>query len=103
MKAEWTNKDVLTQSETTGQSKAVLVLEEMPKYCFECPLSVDGWCYGTNDCGISESWEERPKWCPLKEMPKRIENVDDQTIFDYEDAGAEVKGWNRCIEEIEKC
>lgn len=81
--------------------KAVLVIEEMPKCCFACPLSVDRWCYGTNDCGISESWEERPKWCPLKKLPEQIKGKYTLTGIETIDRGY-VNGWNDCLEELEK-
>lgn len=75
--------------------KAVLVID-MPKYCFECQLAVDGWCYGTIDSGI------RPSWCPLKEMPQKkdVYHLRRNVLSDYEVGYGE--GWNACIEEIEK-
>lgn len=52
-------------------SKAVLVLDRMPKSCDEC------YCYNSK-CGVcgpmnkevcvEETVEKRPEWCPLREV-----------------------------------
>ena len=110
MKAEWTNKDVLTQSETIGQSKAVLVLDEMPKSCHACPLTYidygDDAYYGANTtrCVIDKDiiphhgrWDE----CPLKTLPQKKEET-----FAYwiargcNDPESYINGWNDAIDEI---
>ena len=68
MKAEWTNKDILTQSETTGQSKSILVIDT-PKNCAECKLMfLQG--IGESICNAVD-WSRRPTWCPLRPLPKR--------------------------------
>lgn len=65
-------------------SKAILVLD-MPKYCDECQLySYNGdWCSGANRQTLDNN---KPSWCPLKEMPLKDERV--------------VDIWNSCIDEI---
>lgn len=94
MKAEWTNSDLLTTSQTT---KAILVID-MPKACADgCPVM----CRAR---GINH----RPTWCPLKPMPEK--NFDCEPILavgdTYEDGyrhGEEhgyISGWNACIDEI---
>ena len=95
MKAEWTNKDVLTQSETTGQSKSILVIDT-PNNCAECKLMyLQG--IGESICNAVD-WERRPEWCPLKQMPFKLD------AHGYLDVGNEdglyEKGWNACIDEI---
>ena len=111
MKAEWTNKDVLTQSETTGQSKSILVFD-MPTTCTDCPCYdyIHGVCANTHkDCELRI--QEKPSWCPLKQMPPKKE-IDIETdlssisgndyISGYKDGynrGVDV-GWNRCLDEI---
>lgn len=96
MKAEWTNSDSLTTSQTT---KAILVID-MPKSCEDCPCwNADDrkdWCGATNvtltGCDIEK---ERPSWCPLKPMPNK------KTIFhEYEFEDLMNLGWNACIDEI---
>lgn len=114
MKAEWTNKDVLTQSETTGQSKAVLVLDEMPKSCYSCPLTYidygDDAYYGANTtrCVIDKDTIPRHgKWdeCPLKPLPQKKEtdietdlSSGDDYISGYKDGYKE--GFNACLDAI---
>lgn len=57
--------------------KAILILDEMPKNCWGCPLHRSSFdddneeimiCRGT----YRESfYGKRPNWCPLKPMPSR--------------------------------
>lgn len=93
MKAEWTNNDSLTTSQTT---KAILVID-MPKDCGHCQLSdfVDGdncLCIGTDR---KNNATEIPKWCPLKPMPMKMrtdgDDIEEDSYWD---------GWNECIDEI---
>lgn len=55
--------------------KAILVLDEMPKMCEDCPLSQYDSGEGEQFCGADEMArtlfmrrENKPKWCPLKPM-----------------------------------
>jgi hypothetical protein len=95
MKAEWTNKDILTQSETTGQSKSILVINT-PKNCAECKLMfLQG--IGESICNAVD-WSRRPSWCPLKPLPepKDIGYPNDDYDVGFGD------GWDACLKEIEK-
>ena len=98
MKAEWTNSDSLTTSQTT---KAILVIDK-PKDCFTCELGGSKVCIGG---------------CPLKPMPKKqyveANSIEDVmlTEFDMETMIMKIKldtdklfaiGWNACLEELEK-
>lgn len=95
MKAEWTNKDVLTQSETTGQSKSILVIDT-PKNCAECKLMfLQG--IGKSICNAVD-WSRRPSWCPLRPLPNRKEDLH-YPCNEYVQAVNE--GWNDCIDAIE--
>ena len=117
MKAEWTNKDVLTQSETTSQSKSILVIDT-PKNCAECKLiHLQG--IGESICNAVD-WSRRPSWCPLRPLPDKmevkVEKIEDimHTELQLTDIFsnkimAEVKfetdklialGYNACIDEI---
>lgn len=96
-------------------SKAILLMD-MPKACFECPL-----CYkaettivgyhmfkqhyrckkqpqnqNVNDLRLTVAEYERPNWCPLKEVPDKsfTSKSDYYQWGDFED------GWNACIDEI---
>lgn len=86
-------------------SKAILVLENMPKSCWECPVAhLDyEFCeadkrtrYGKRGIEKSLELKNRPDWCPLKECPKPIEylGVLNEPAPDYR------FGWNDCLEEI---
>lgn len=64
-------------------SKAILVLNEMPKSCKECPLF---------DGENKTTWDEedgRPTNCPLKEAPKPMRYADKWTreMYDRKDVG----------------
>lgn len=79
-------------------SKAILVID-MPNHCVDCPCSgpisssyKEYWC-GAYRGVIDERLKfDKPSWCPLKEMPKRIpkEDIEDDTDV----------GWNACLDEI---
>lgn len=85
-------------------SKVILVMEE-PKNCFECPCRyiTEGayWdaCQVLNNKELEDICkEEKPKWCPLKSLPKKRDGH-----FTYDEYG---DGWdagfNACIDEILK-
>ena len=109
MKAEWTNNDSLTTSQTT---KAILVIDKMPKNCSDC------WLHRNEYCDYEKVWEDichnaehechvlsktnyikRPSWCPLKPMPQKREPKEEWLNEYNRDEFAD--GWNACIEEIE--
>ena len=96
MKAEWTNADALTPSETTG--KSILVIDT-PKECDGCPcLNRKLW-----ECQADKkrrSSDERPSWCPLKPTPEKIccgEKHSEAGMI-YE---AWAAGWNECVDYLE--
>lgn len=80
--------------------KAILVIDEMPKNCDECPIRFIGepneWCWYLKH-GLDDI-KSKPKWCPLKPMPEKKEEGD--YMEDYDSLVA--IGWNACIKEIEK-
>lgn len=101
MKAEWTNADALTPSETTG--KSILVIDT-PKECDGCPcLNRKLW-----ECQADKkrrSSDERPDWCPLKPMPSKKVPIFDLNSASYDEEYEkrimyEIDGYNRCIDEI---
>ena len=93
MKAEWTNSDSLTTSQTT---KAILPIDKSES-CTSCLLGIynKGWfCLGTNkDIDITDRYNI-PEWCPLKPMPQKISKGN---IFM---SAIERDTWNACIDEI---
>ena len=81
--------------------KAILVID-MPERCRDCKCFVnDGnsiYCAWTKT-NIKDSYEKNSD-CPLRPMPdKRSEDYtsDFQALY-----RAEARGWNACIEELEK-
>ena len=89
-------------------NKAVLVMD-MPETCCDCNFcreiqeGIEACCElmdELNDntlCRMIDSkngyCQEKPNWCPLKELPERMKYHDG--IFN-----GQVKGWNNCIDEI---
>ena len=75
-------------------SKSILVMDT-PKNCYECPLNNNHFCDATNNCTLKYV-DCKPRWCPLKEVPNRYDNVScDGSSFYHMSVG-----WNSCIDEI---
>ena len=75
--------------------KAVIVID-MPNSCFEC-LAFENERYHGCRVNGKEHWEEKPKWCPLRPLPKMVKVSDDAYVSDYLDFDL---GWNACIKAI---
>lgn len=71
-------------------AKAILVLD-MPENCFNCKLQDWANCRIVKGCHAGEN---RPDWCPLKEVPERAYHEN------YCDGGRYDKGYNDCLDEI---
>lgn len=60
--------------------KAILVLNEMPSVCKDCPLRVsidESICVKTlKDITDKEYFEQRPDWCPLRPAPEKRHSND---------------------------
>ena len=73
--------------------KAILVIDYMPSSCVECPcIDVE-----FRMCKAYEGYEEpsiyhKPDWCPLRPLPEKIDDEDNDLLISY--------GWNACIEKI---
>ena len=86
-------------------AKAMLIMD-MPSSCAECPIC-RGVCLGgawvcpikdedENERFFGEGDEERPSYCPLRELPKKLKVKDDKSMSEML-----VKyGYNACIDEI---
>ena len=76
-------------------TKAILVLNEMPKTCWDCQLDYDcgNGCMGIGDGEdyVKQSGKKRPDKCPLKPMPEKELSFTKDGWF---------MGWNYCIDEI---
>ena len=78
--------------------KAILGID-MPLTCEECILYDYKWCNGSRKHMRLPKGQLKPKWCPLKEMPSKM--IPEMVIGNRYSEGI-VKGWNDCIEELEK-
>ena len=81
--------------------KAVLVFD-MPKCCIECPCLDEN--YISRTCGAMDEYTKldkfevfglKPDWCPLKEMPNKLDLSDE-----YDFKGGWLRGFNYCIDSI---
>ena len=67
-------------------SKAILVIDEMPKDCLDCELlnGYDNSCVG-GKIGYDAIYEDRikPKWCPLKPLPQKAEVGEIRKVDDF--------------------
>lgn len=68
-------------------SKAILVMD-MPENCFKCKLQDWANCRIVKGCHTGDT---RPDWCPLKEVPKKLDYIG---LEEYD------KGYNACIDAI---
>lgn len=86
----------------TKREKAILVID-MPKGCYECPLAVET-VHSYDACCITGSRiisYDKFDWCPLKPMPEKYDieaekNKPHDRDYDWEFEG----GYNACIDEI---
>ena len=77
-------------------NKAILVID-MPDGCRECPLCGEEHMTYRDYCCITDQYTwtlDKPDWCPLKPIPKKIEVSYGSDEQDLE------KGYNSCIEQI---
>jgi len=73
-------------------SKAILVIDEMPNKCCDCPYSAERYC--RLDMKKFPQGRKR-KDCPLRPLPQRIPIDNDSQTLD-----CMAIGWNACINEI---
>lgn len=98
-------------------SKAILVLDEMPKSCMECEIFDNEQLLCLGGKVHFKDIDKVQSWCPLKELPKKLEfktdrltlksNVDEIDNYikslGYERVGNihdTIGGYNACIDEI---
>ena len=84
--------------------KAVLVID-MPDHCKNCPLhdisSMEGdWlCLAAGGKWIETQRtvpEQKPKWCPLRLLPRKLTEAD----ISWGEQRGYRGGWNNCLDEI---
>lgn len=79
--------------------KAILVFDEMPNSCGECPLKhlEERWMCNLTDKIVSIDCEKpKPTWCPLRPLPS-FKAVD---LNDTRDVLMFCHGWNTCLADI---
>ena len=86
-------------------NKAILVID-VPKSCNECPICAsyaesafsprEYWCTAADNTDVDQY--DKPKWCPLKCVPKKRKEKYAADVGDR-DCGF-IDGWNACIDEI---
>lgn len=84
-------------------SKAVLVMN-MPESCFGCNFMYCDEESDTETCQAMETArdidliEDRPDWCPLRELPEKIPDPE----HGYENVEKSIIriGWNACLDMI---
>lgn len=91
-------------------AKAVLIMD-MPECCRECCFK-DFRASGRLTCICTDKYMEleedmdkrRPDWCPLRELPERMEICGTYNAEYYAKGGLMPSyklGWNKCLDAIE--
>lgn len=79
-----------------------IVILNIPRKCNECRFCTLGFnkCMLKIDDGYIKSidvpLDEKPDWCPIKEMPQRI----DPNSLELNKKYFRAEGWNACINKI---
>ena len=85
--------------------KAILVID-MPSVCDECRLHLESsggqyrrFCVAKNEISVGK---KKPKWCPLKPLPPKLDANDWHRMFSglFSEREAKGYGWNACLDEI---
>lgn len=84
--------------------KGILILE-IPERCSHClmrSVSYDASVCQLEIRKVNPKEKNRPKWCPIKEIPPKMEELKrPHSLGDFERKGFS-RGWNDAIEKIEK-
>lgn len=75
---------------------------EIPRNCKHCPYYKNGNCYVTGvnsqrSSGMYGAFYNRPKWCPIVEIPEKDLKPGDSGID-----GWRAIGWNDAVEKLKK-
>lgn len=84
-----------------------IIVVDIPETCGDCACcQYDGqynrYCGVNGEDLMNIDWNgEKPDWCPIKELPPKLEEINcPHSMSDYQRKGFS-RGWNACIEEIE--
>ena len=89
-------------------AKGIIVVDSIAENCRNIRGDENGCHYGGMVCQISKGdvMEHvkngtKPDWCPIKEIPVRLEELKcPHSMSDYQRKGFS-RGWNACLDEIE--
>lgn len=85
--------------------KAVLVTD-MPESCFGCNFMYCDEESDTETCQATETArdidliEDRPDWCPLRELPEKATEMTDADDLGVDYVRGTMDGWNACLDAI---
>ena len=82
-------------------SKGIIIVD-IPRDCRDCPMRslADDCICGRNVMEYRHN-KSKPDWCPIKELPIRLEEINcSHSMSDYQRKGFS-RGWNACLDEIE--
>lgn len=89
--------------------KGIIVLDKIPQTCQHIRGNEEDGCpFGGMSCQICDTdvmkhtiHGTKPDWCPIKEIPERLEELKQpHSINDYQRKGFS-KGFNACLDKIE--
>lgn len=90
-------------------NKEILIID-VPAKCIDCPICAsyqesafsyrEYWCTAAENRDVEP--ENKPIWCPLKDLPKKVQSFECEELCDAEDwyDSGYAAGWNACIDKI---
>lgn len=84
-------------------SKGIIVVDNIPSTCKKCDYCdqspYESYCMASMS-SIKMTDGERPEWCPIHEIPTRLEELKSPySLKDYQMKGFQ-RGWNACLNKI---
>lgn len=82
--------------------KGIIVVDDIPVICVECSFSHITQTGKHLFCGAKNKiiYNSKPDWCPIKEIPVRLEELKcPHSMNDYQWKGFS-RGWNACLDEM---
>ena len=83
-----------------------IVVVDMPDKCCNCTMGFVNEYYDQFECYFKPGAEikpdgEKPDWCPIKELPKGLEEINcPHSMSDYQRKGFS-RGFNACLDKLE--
>lgn len=85
-------------------SKGIIVVDDIPSTCKKCDycdrsFPSESYCMASLSI-IMITDGKRPEWCPIREIPAKLEELKSpHSLRDYQMKGFQC-GWNACLDEI---